>query len=143
MVSNAKTFAAYLEMKKIASFQIEELGDEHQSVIFRSSVVMKGQAVPIGVIIDDSVFTVVRANLVTQALTDENAFAVSSLMTRLNYQNKLFKYYLAPDTSIILDACVPQLKGKFSPELVYRIVEVMVEELKKNYKEFQKILWSD
>lgn len=143
MILAAKSFAAYLEMKNIKSFTMEELNDAHKSVIFRTSVMLRGISVPLGVIVDDSIYTMVRANISTQAITDENAFAVSALMTRLNYQSKLFKYYLAPDTSIIMDACIPQAKAKFNPELVLQIVDVAARELNKNYGEFVKCIWHD
>lgn len=143
MIPIAKTFAAYLEMKKIQGFQLEEVEDPHHSVIFHTTFVLKGQAIPIGIILDDTIYTIIRVNLATNILTDSNAFAVSNLITRLNYKNKLFKYYLTPDTSIILDACIPQRKGHFSPELVYEIAQVTVRELEKNYKEFVSLIWQE
>ena len=103
MVEAAEKFKRYLQRTKNESFEREELGDEHRSVIFRSTVEVQGQYVPVGVIFDDTIYVVVRANIAPKALTDDNAYEVSNLITRLNSGNKLFKYYLAPDTSVILD----------------------------------------
>ena len=38
MVEAAEKFKRYLQRHKIDSFEREELGDEHESVIFRSTV---------------------------------------------------------------------------------------------------------
>lgn len=134
-------FAAYLEFKHIEGFVREELQDQRHSSIFRTNVVLKGQAVPVGVIIDNSPYVIVRANIATQAVTDENAFAVSNLLMRRNYQNRLFKYYLTPDSSVILDVCIPYQKGHFSAELVYNIVLLVVKEIKEQYKDFVNVIW--
>ncbi len=137
----ADMFATYLEFKHIEGFSREDLLDQRQSVVFRTNVVLKGMAVPVGVIIDNSPYVMVRANIATQAITDENAFAVSNLLMRRNYQNRLFKYYLTPDASVILDVCIPYQKGHFSAELVYNIVQLMVKEIMEQYKEFVSVIW--
>ena len=136
-------FAAYLEFKHIDSFVREDLQDERHSTIFRTNVVIKGQQVPVGVIVDDSPYVMVRANIAAQAVTDDNAFAVNNLLMRRNYQNRLFKYYLTPDASVILDVCIPYQKGHFSAELVYNIVQMTAQEIKEQYKEFINVIWLD
>lgn len=112
-------------------------------MIFRSSVAVQGQYIPIGVIFDDTIYVIVRANLAPKALNDENAYAVSSYILRLNHGNKLFKYYLAPDTSIILDACIPMLPQNFSAELVQTIVGVVVKEVEKRHDELMQLIWQN
>lgn len=143
MKGTAKLFASYLELNKVEGFVIEELADEVHSVIFRTQIPLRGQTVPLAVICDDTMYTLVRANLATEALSDKNAFALSSLMMRLNHSSKLFKYYLAPDGSILLDACIPYDAKHFSPKLVMTIVNVMVKELEKEYGNFVRILWDE
>lgn len=143
MSSMADMFATYLDFKHIEGFTREELQDARHSTIFRTNVMVKGQVVPLGVIIDCSPYVMVRANIATQAVTDDNAFAVNNLLMRRNYQNRLFKYYLTPDSSVILDVCVPYQKGHFSPELIYSIIQMTVQEIKNQYGEFIKMIWGD
>ncbi|MBP3780476.1 MAG: hypothetical protein ILA30_02300 [Selenomonas sp.] len=143
MNNTAAMFLSYLEFKKIEGFQIEELKDARHSVIFRTNIVLKGQTVPLGIIIDNSQYVMVRANIATQAVSDENAFAINNLLMRRNYQNKLLKYYLTPDASVILDVCIPYQKGHFSAELVYTIMQMVVKEIQKQYKEFMNVIWAE
>ena len=62
---------------------------------------------------------------------------------RRNYQNKLLKYYLTPDASVILDVCIPYQKGHFSAELVYTIMQMVVKEIQEQYKEFMNVIWAE
>ena len=141
MVEAAEKFKRYLQRTKNESFEREELGDEHRSVIFRSTDEVQGQYVPVGVIFDDTIYVVVRANIAPKALTDDNAYEVSNLITRLNSGNKLFKYYLAPDTSVILDACIPMTKENYSAELINMIVGVVAREVQKRHGDFMRLIW--
>ena len=141
MVEAAEKFKRYLQRHKIDSFEREELGDEHESVIFRSTVEVQGQYVPLGVIFDDTIYVIVRANLAPKALNDENAYEVTNFIMRLNNGNKLFKYYLAPDTSVILDACIPMTQKNYSADLVHTIVGVVAREIKKRHSEFMGLIW--
>ncbi|BEU87679.1 hypothetical protein TAMA11512_11430 [Selenomonas sp. TAMA-11512] len=142
MVESAEKFKKFLKENKIDSYQSESLRDKHKSVIFRSTIEVEGQFVPIGVIFDDTIYVIVRANLAPKALNDQNAYAIERFLMRLNNSSKLFKYYLAPDTSIILDACIPMLEENFSSELVHTIVGVVAKEVETRHKELMQLVWS-
>ena len=141
MVEAAEKCKRYLQRHKIDSFEREELGDEHESVIFRSTVEVQGQYVPLGVIFDDTIYVIVRANLAPKALNDDNAYEVTNFIMRLNNGNKLFKYYLAPDTSVILDACIPMTPKNYSADLVNTIVGVVAREVRKRHSDFMGMIW--
>ncbi|MGN0940583.1 MAG: hypothetical protein ACI4OA_02640 [Selenomonadaceae bacterium] len=143
MVENAELYKKFLEKNKINNFEIQEVGDAHHSVIFRSMVSHRGQYTPIGIIFDDTIYIIIRVNFAPKALDDENAYAVSNFIMRLNHANKLLKYYLAPDTSVILDICIPTLPGHFSPELVQTLLGVAVREVEAHQSEFMKLIWQD
>ena len=125
MVEAAEKFKRYLQRHKIDSFEREELGDEHESVIFRSTVEVQGQYVPLGVIFDDTIYVI----------------EVTNFIMRLNNGNKLFKYYLAPDTSVILDACIPMTPKNYSADLVNTIVGVVAREVRKRHSDFMGMIW--
>ncbi|MCI6158687.1 MAG: hypothetical protein SOV43_04670 [Selenomonadaceae bacterium] len=141
MNRNAKLFSTWLAMKKIQSFKQETLGDGRESVIFRTNVTVRGQVIPLAAIVDDSAYTIIRANLAAQALDDRNAFAVSQLITKLNQVNRVFKFYLAPDTTVLMDTCVPCLTGHFQPELVYQMIRIAAKELENIYSDFMGRIW--
>ena len=74
MNNKAEQFNAFLEEQKIKVFQMEELeGNEQHTVVFRSFLGVEGQQLPTIVIIDDSIFSIIRVQIAPQALKDENA----------------------------------------------------------------------
>lgn len=143
MNSNAAKFTAYLDDNHVDSFKAEELGDEHNSVIFRSLLILHGQSIPLGIIIDDTIYAMIRVNIAVKAVTDSNYDELFNLIMRLNNKSKLFKYYLTPDLSVILDACVPFEENNLPCELLYKMVAVTAKEIEKHYHEFIKLLFSE
>lgn len=141
MVEGAEKFQAYLEAQAVDGFQIEELHDEGETVLFRTAVTVQGQFVPLAVIFDQTIYVVIRANVAPKAMDDTNAYALEALIRRLNYQNKLFKYYVTPDASILLDACVPMLPENFSAELLYTMVNVVAHEIETRHAEWMNTVW--
>ena len=84
----AKDFAAYLESKNIDSFKVEELNDEQGSVIFRSTLILNGQSIPVGIILDDTIYAIVRVNIAVRAMNDDNYYELVNLVMRLNNKSK-------------------------------------------------------
>lgn len=61
MNSKAEAFKNYLDGNDLGAFEIQEVeGDEQGTVIFRSNVSTEGQQLPTIVLVDDSVFTMIR-----------------------------------------------------------------------------------
>ena len=61
MNNKAEQFNAFLEDQKIKVFQMEELEENEQhTVVFRSFLGVEGQQLPTIVIIDDSIFSIIR-----------------------------------------------------------------------------------
>lgn len=102
---------------------------------------MYGQSIPLGVIIDDTIYAMIRVNIAVHAITDDNYYEIFNLIMRLNNKSKLFKYYLTPDLSVILDVCIPYEKDNISSQLLYSLVAVTVKEIENNYGEFIKLLF--
>lgn len=143
MNREAAKFATYLKNNNVDSFNVEELADEHNSVIFRSSFIVHGQYIPMGIIIDDTIFAIIRVNIAVRAVTDDNYFEIFNLIMRLNNKSKLFKYYLTPDLSIILDICVPYEEGHIPCGLLHRLVFVAAQELETRYRDFMELLFGE
>ena len=65
--SNEKAlkFQSFLVDNNINVFSTESLEDEYETVLFRSRIEVRGQMLPMVIIIDKSVFTIVRTQVVT------------------------------------------------------------------------------
>ena len=135
MVKQAKRYQEFLEKNNVQGFAVQELGDEADSVMFRSNILVRGQELPLAVIFDKSIFTIIRVNLAPKAVNDSNMFEVTNLMMRLNSRNKAVKYYLAADASIVMDCVIPAFAGQFSPKLVQSMLQLACGEVMAHYGE--------
>ena len=156
MNKNAERFAAWLmETHRMTGLSMENAGDPQHTVIFRTQLpvgpalaetpshdddtttgdapadAMHPRRIPLGILLDDTIFALIRVNFATRALDDMNAFAVQQFLAKRNYEDKLFKYYLAPDTTILLDACIPQPQGAFRPDFLWACAELVAREARE------------
>ena len=69
MNNRAEAFKKFLEEKNINSFQVNEFkNNEFNTVVFRSNLDIKGQKLPVLVILDDSIYGMIRVFVAAKAL---------------------------------------------------------------------------
>ena len=147
MKSKAEAFSKYLEEKKIEAFQVEEIADDAQhTVVYRSHVVVEGQQLPTLVLLDDSVFSMIRVQISPKARTEENELAVLRLVSEQNMKFKPFKLYFDQSGALILDICLltPGNEEKDFERLgdeIYGMFDVLIKFLEENYRGWMKEIW--
>ncbi|SHK62503.1 hypothetical protein SAMN05216582_11011 [Selenomonas ruminantium] len=143
----AEVFSKYLEEKKIEAFQVEEIADDAQhTVVYRSHVVVEGQQLPTLVLLDDSVFSMIRVQISPQARTEENELAVLRLISEQNMKFKPFKLYFDQSGALILDVCLltPGTEEENFAQLgdeIYGMFDVLIKFLEENYRGWMKEIW--
>lgn len=71
MNKKAESFKKFIDEKHPNIFDTEEIpNDEQNTVVFRSSITIAGQRLLAMVIIDDSIFTILRVQILPQAVTE-------------------------------------------------------------------------
>ena len=89
MIKKAENFKQYLDKNNVTVFQMEEIpNDANNTVVFRTHVSVNGQQLPSAVIIDNSIFTMIRVQISPQSLTTENEPALSKMLTLENAKYK-------------------------------------------------------
>jgi len=141
MNKNAEAFKAYLEEKDIKVFEVEELeGDNQETAVFRSHITTEGQQLPTAVILDTSVFALVRVQISPKALTEANQLELLKLVNEESSAYKPFKLYLNGNGDLMLDVCLvidEELKG----DMVYTMFSVIINYLDANYRKIMKCIW--
>ena len=143
----AEAFQKYLDEKKIDAFQSENVPDDAQNTtIFRSHIVVEGQQLPTLVILDDSVFSMIRVQISPKAQTEENELKVLKLANEQNLKFKPFKLYFDPAGSLILDVCLltpGQAAEDFGDlgDKVYGMLDVLINFLNETYRPIMKEVW--
>ena len=141
MNKNAEAFKAYLEEKDIKVFQVEELeGDAQKTAVFRSHITTEGQQLPTAVILDESVFALVRVQISPKALKEANQLELLKMINEESAAYKPFKLYLNRDGDLILNVCMI-IDGELKGDAVYAMYSVIINYLDANYRKIMKCIW--
>lgn len=142
MNSKAESFKAYLNEKNITSFTIDEIkNDQLNSVVFRSNIEINGQQLPTIVILDSSIYGMIRVLVAPKVLNDKNEAGLLKEINALNKAYKSFKYYFDNEGSLILDCCVLLKEDSADGNLLYTMFEVIIKNLSNEYKKLMQLIW--
>lgn len=142
-MTKAEKFDKFLEEKEIKCFQKEEIGDELATVVYRSFMEVEGQNLPVIVITDNSIYTMVRVQVAAKAAKNHNPEKVLEYINELNRQYKAFKYFVTADGDLCLDSCIPSSSDSFDGELIYTIIDVLLRHLVEHYPVLMGKIWSE
>ena len=143
----AQKFEAYTKANKMDFFVKNEIKDDNgikddaDTVIFQSNLKVAGQKIPLGIITDNTIYTIIRVQLGAHVLNETNKPILLNYLDKLNRSFKVFKYVIAEDGSIFLDACLPSTNDSFDAEIVRVILDVIVDHLNNEYKNIMKQAW--
>lgn len=143
MNHKAKIFQAFLEEHAIACFQAEDMNDTLHTTVFRSRIEACGQSLPTAVILDDSIYSIIRVQVAANAQTAESTAALEHFCNTRNRSYKSFKYYLAENGGLYLDICIIQTAEAFRADTVYTMLDVLVKHLTEDYSSIMRVLWTD
>ena len=142
MNQKAEKFAKMIEQLPDDNvFQAREVedGGDHVTLFQSSLEVKKDFYVPLGVFIDDSIYTVIRVAVMLDAVNEGNRARVRDFLADLNRQYK-FKHYENDDGDILVDASIPSDVEHFDPETVAIVIDMLWDHLKKHYGEVEKVV---
>ena len=112
MNKKAEAFIKYLDDKKITCFAIEQISeDKLNTVVFRSHIVVEGQRLPTLVILDSSIYGMLRVQLAANA------------------------------GSLYLDSCLLCQNGRLEGDMIYTVLDVIIKHLEKEYKKIMQLIW--
>lgn len=145
MNAKAEQFKGYLDSKDIKVFDIEELQDDPQhTVAFRSRLTIEGQSLPTVVIVDDSIFVLIRTQIQARALSDANKDALLNAANAENGRFKPFKVYTNAAGDLLLDVCLTFM-NELSGDEIYTIFDSMIGYLngaEGAYRRLMQAIWS-
>lgn len=141
MNKKAEAFEAYLKEKDIKAFEVEELeGDEQNTVVFRSHITTEGQQLPTLVILDESIFALLRVQITPKALTEENQLELLKMVNEESAGYKPFKLYLNNSGDLMLEVCLT-IEGELKGDSIYSMFALIIDYLNANYRNFMKRIW--
>jgi tRNA U38,U39,U40 pseudouridine synthase TruA len=139
----AEKFEKYLKDHNITFFTRHDLNDESQSVLFRSNIEAEGQRLPVNVVTDSSIYTIIRVLVGTSVVKDSNREKFMEFLNDLNRHYKVFKYVASEEGDLFLDCCLPSTNDSFDPVIVHAVLDVVVQHLQEEYSKIMKLAWAD
>ena len=133
MNTKAAKFKNMLVALKISGFGEEEIEGEFHPVIFHSNLEIKGQYFPIQLILDDSIYAVIRVFIAAGAGIKNPSKAMMEFFNELNQQYKIFKYYISEQGDVVLDCCVAATDENFDPEILRALMELLLNHLNEEF----------
>ncbi len=141
MNKKAELFKTYLEDRHIDSFLIDDnKQDELHTVIFRSHIDIQGHQLPTIVVLDDSIYGMIRLLVASNAVHDGNEAAILKYINTYNKLFKSFKYYIDDDGDLIMDTCVLMKDDEADGEMIYAMFNVIIDHLTESYPDILKTI---
>ncbi len=141
MNKKAEAFNAYLKEKDIQAFAVEELeGDEQKTVVFRSHITTEGQQLPTLVILDESMFALVRVQIAPKAMAEGNQLELLKKINEESAGYKPFKFYLNKNGDLLMDVCLV-IEGELKGDTIYAMFALIIDYLNNNYRKLMKCIW--
>ena len=142
MIKKAEDFKLYLEKNNVTSFQMEEISnDANSTVVFRTHVTIKGQQLPSALILDNSIFAMIRIQISPQALTSENELPLSKILNAENAKYKPFKLFLNENGDLMLDVCMINSADEINPQEIFAMYNIVINYLDSSYRNIMKAIW--
>ena len=142
MNRKAEAFKKYLEEKNITCFVIDKIADDKlNTVVFRSYIEVEKQQLPTIIILDSSIYGMVRVQIAGNVLNEKNELAGLKEINKLNRQYKVFKYYFTDDGSLFLDSCLLNKTGQADGDMIYTVLDVIIKHLQKEYSVLMQLIW--
>lgn len=142
MNTKAESFKQFVRENHPDVFKIEELeGDKQEAVVFRSTVGVQGQQLPLMVVIDTSVFTIIRVQICPQALSETDQSALYKFINEQNFSYKPFKFFVNGAGDLMLEICLLFTGEEAKPDEIYLMFEVIINYLNENYRGIMKLIW--
>ncbi len=142
MNSKAESFKKYVEAQQSGVFQIEEIeGDEQQTAIFRSTVTIQRQQLPLMVAIDASVFAIIRVQIAPKVFDEEAYGELYKFINEQNLRYKPFKFFFNDMGDLMLESCLLFTGEEVKSEEIYLMFNVIISYLNDNYRKIMKLIW--
>ena len=142
MNKKATVFQTFLDEHKITCFRAEETQDKLHTTVFRSHTEACGQNLPTAVIIDDTIYTIIRVQLARGVGNRGNTARLEQFCNMRNRSYKSFKYYLAENGDIYLDTCLIATAEDLRADTVYTMLDVLVKHITRDYPSVMRAVWT-
>ena len=114
----AEKFDAFMKEREVSGFHKEEYDDQFRTVIYFSGLQTAGQQQFVQVLLNDSIYGMIKVLVGHKAVNEENRGRVLEYLNQLNQRFGAFKYIVTPDGNLELDCSLIANDETFDPEVI-------------------------
>lgn len=114
----AGKFDIFLQEHDVRGFHKEEYDDQFRTVIYYSGLQAAGQQQFVQVLLNDSIYGMIKVLVGHKAVTEENRNRVLDYINSLNQRLEAFKYVVTQDGNLELNCSLVANEEHFDPELI-------------------------
>ena len=140
MNQKAQLFLDRMAQLQITAFQGEEMADELHTVVFYSHLEVNGQLLRFQVILDDSMYVIVRIYVAEGLITSSRRYHIFKILNGFNKNYKLFKFYVDDARNLVFDCTMTFIDDAFDPQMVQQAIEVAQNYLNQEYAGMMKAI---
>lgn len=141
MTSKIEKMTKFLADNKIECFEVQKLEDEHHSTIFRSRMEVKGQLLPMALLMDDSVYVLLQVQIAPQVISEAKLPELAAAINNMNNNVRPFKFTVSDQGDFMLNACITAENTTFNPALVNAIMSEALKFLEAQYGNIMQAVW--
>ena len=131
----------FLTENKIECFEVQTLEDERHTSIFRSRMEVKGQILPMAILMDDSVYVLIQVQIAPQVITGEKLATMAEVINNMNNNVRLFKFTVSEKGDFMLNACMTAENNTFNPVLLNALLTEILHFLEAQYSNIMEVIW--
>lgn len=131
----------FLTENKIECFDVQKLEDERHTTIFRSRMEVKGQILPMAVLMDDSVYIILQVQIAPQVINEAKLAELAVAINNMNNNVRPFKFTVSDKGDFMLNACITAENNTFNPVLLNAIIGEALKFLEAQYANIMEVIW--
>lgn len=139
LVKKLNDLKEFLAKADITGIQLLEINEQNK--VLRSNLLVEGQALPMFIVLNDTVYTYIQVHLVT--LTEDKKAKCVDFLNELNERFSMLKYFVNSQGNVVLTCSIPAGDDKFDPALIFALVDQVKLHLEENYPALMKKIWQD
>lgn len=141
MADKVEKMQQFLADNKIECFDVQKLDDERHTTIFRSRMEVKGQLLPMAVLMDDSVYVILQVQIAPQVVDEAKLAELAGAINNMNNNVRPFKFTVSDRGDFMLNACITAENNTFNPVLLNAIMGEALKFLEAQYANIMEVIW--
>lgn len=141
MADKVEKMQQFLADNKIECFDVQKIEDERHTTIFRSRMEVKGQLLPMAVLMDDSVYVILQVQIAPQVVDEAKLAELAVAINNMNNNVRPFKFTVSDRGDFMLNACITAENNTFNPVLLNAIMGEALKFLEAQYANIMEVIW--